>query len=134
MTSEEDIKRDKDFPRAAVADLEAANLLYREMRHWGYQRNQAVHVLNRIACCMERGNLDEFRFRFTRKGNPYDNAVIEPANMIPKKELIYRRAFADPGQLRRELNPYIRWCNEERIHSKLGCMSLVEFRNAGLSL
>lgn len=49
---------DKDFPRAVVVDLKAANLLYREMRHWGYQRNQAVHALNRIAYYMERGSMD----------------------------------------------------------------------------
>lgn len=70
----------------------------------------------------------------SRKGNPYDNAVIGSANRTLKKELIYQRAFADLGQLRRELNSYVRWYNEERMHSTLGCMSPVEFRNAGLSL
>lgn len=66
--------------------------------------------------------------------NPYDNAVIESTNRILKKELVYRRAFADLGQLRRELNSYVRWRNEEGMHSTLGYMSPVEFRNAGLSL
>lgn len=70
----------------------------------------------------------------SRKGNPYDNAAIEPTNRILKKELVYRRAFADLGQLRREPNPCVRWRNEERMHSTLGYMSPVEFRNAGLSL
>ena len=69
-----------------------------------------------------------------RRSNPYDNAVIESASRILKKELDYRRAFADLGQLRRELNSYVRWHNEERMHSTLGCMSPVGFRNAGLSL
>ena len=85
-------------------------------------------------------NIDELleafdiRRSLSRKGNPYDNAVIESTNRIPKKELVYRRAFADLGQLRRELNSYVRWYNEERMHSTLGYMSPVEFRNAGLSL
>lgn len=38
-------------------DLHTANRMYREMRHWGYQRNQAVHALNRIAYYLERNSL-----------------------------------------------------------------------------
>ena len=76
----------------------------------------------------------DIRRSLSRKGDPYDNAVIEPANRILKKELVYRRTFADLGQLRRELNSYVRGYNEERMHSTLGYMSPVEFRNAGLSL
>ena len=76
----------------------------------------------------------DIRRSLSRKGDPYDNAVIEPANRILKKELVYRRAFADLGQLRREPNPCVRWYNEERVHSTLGYMSPVEFRNAGLPL
>ena len=53
---------------------------------------------------------------------------------ILKKELIYRRAFADLGQLRREPSSYVWWRNEKRMHSTLGYMSPVEFRNVGLSL
>jgi hypothetical protein len=43
--------------RAVVLDLATANRLYRELNHWGYQRNQAVHALNRIAYYAERGSL-----------------------------------------------------------------------------
>ena len=38
-------------------DLHTANLMFREMRHWGYQRNQAAHALNRIAYYLERNAL-----------------------------------------------------------------------------
>lgn len=74
--------------------------------------------------------LEAFGIRrpLSRKGNPYDNAVIESTNKILKRKLIYRRAFASLDQLRRELNSYVRWYNEERIHSTLGYMSSVEFR------
>lgn len=80
--------------------------------------------------------LEAFGIRrpLSRKGNPYDNAVIESTNKILKRELIYRRAFASLDQLSRELNSYVRCYNEERSHSTLGCMSPVEFRKAGLSL
>ena len=67
----------------------------------------------------------------SRKGNPYDNAAIEPANRILKKGLAYRRAFADLGQLRREPNPCVRRRIGAGTHSTLGYMSPVEFRNAG---
>lgn len=76
----------------------------------------------------------DIRRSLSRKGNPCDNAAIEPVNRILKKELVYRRAFADLGQLRREPSSYVRWYNEERMHSTLGYMSPVEFRNAGLPL
>jgi antitoxin component of RelBE/YafQ-DinJ toxin-antitoxin module len=41
-----------------VLDLATANKLYRELNHWGYQRNQAVHALNRIAYYLERNSMD----------------------------------------------------------------------------
>ncbi len=76
----------------------------------------------------------DIRRSLSRKGDPYDNAVIESTSRILKKELIYRRAFADLGQLRRELNSYVRWHNDEGMRSTLDYMSPVEFRNARLSL
>ena len=80
--------------------------------------------------------LDVFGIRrsLSRKGNPYDNAVIESTNKILKKELIYRQVFTSLDQLRRELNSYVWWYNNERMHSTLGYMSPVEFREAGMSL
>lgn len=45
----------------------------------------------------------DIRRPLSRKGDPYDNAAIGSTNGILKKKLIYRRAFADLGQLRREL-------------------------------
>ena len=43
----------------------------------------------------------------SRKGCPYDNAVVESTNRILKKELVYRQTYADIGQLRRGLNSYV---------------------------
>lgn len=44
--------------RAIVLDLATANRLYRELNHWGYQRNQAAHALNRIAYYLRRNDMD----------------------------------------------------------------------------
>ena len=45
-----------------------------------------------------------------------------------------RNAYGSLDQLRRSLNAWVWWYNNERIHSTLGYMSPVEFRKAGLSL
>lgn len=44
--------------RAVVLDLATANRLYRGLNHWGYQRNQAAHALNRIAYYLRRNDMD----------------------------------------------------------------------------
>ena len=44
--------------RHVVLDLICANRLYRELNQWGYQQNQAVHALNRIAYCLRRKAMD----------------------------------------------------------------------------
>lgn len=41
-----------------VLDLTCANRLYRELNQWGYQQNQAVHALNRIAYYLRRETMD----------------------------------------------------------------------------
>ena len=76
----------------------------------------------------------DIRRSLSRKGDPCDDAAIEPTSRTLKKELAYRRASADLGRLRREPNPCVRWRSGARMHSTLGYMSPVEFRNAGLPL
>ena len=48
------------------------------------------------------GLLDVFGIRrsLSRKGNPYDNAVVESTNRLLKKELIYRNHYTTIEQLR----------------------------------
>ena len=74
----------------------------------------------------------DVRRSLSRKGDPRDNAAIEPADRTPKKKLAYRRASADLGRLRREPNPCVRRRSGARTHSALGCMSPAESGNAGL--
>lgn len=68
------------------------------------------------------------------KGCPYDNAVDESTNRILKAELVHRETFGTTCELRAKLSDYVHWYNNFRIHSTLGYMSPVEFREAGLSL
>ena len=53
--------------------------------------------------------LDVFDIRrsLSRKGNPYDNAVVESTNRLLKKELIYRNHYTSLEQLRSDLNDYV---------------------------
>lgn len=68
------------------------------------------------------------------KGCPYDNAAGESTNRILKAEFVYREGFSDLRDLQSKLSDYVHWYNNFRLHSKLGYMSPVEFRKAGLSL
>ena len=73
-------------------------------------------------------------FRWRPQGCPYNNVVDESTNRILKAELVHREAFGTTRELRAKLSDYVHWYNNFRIHSTLGYMSPVEFREAGLSL
>lgn len=73
----------------------------------------------------------EIKRSLSRKGNPYDNAVIESTNKILKEEFIYRHSFSDLYDLQLQLNDYIHWYNHKRLHGTLGYMSPVEFWESG---
>lgn len=47
---------------------------------------------------------------------------------------VHRETFGTTRELRAKLSDYVHWYNNFRIHSTLGYMSPVEFREAGLSL
>ncbi|MFQ6294600.1 IS3 family transposase [Bifidobacterium adolescentis] len=80
--------------------------------------------------------LDVFDIRrsLSRKGNPYDNAVVESTNRLLKKGLIYRNHYTSLEQLRSDLNDYVWWFNNQRLHSTLGYRSPKEFTEQGLVL
>lgn len=70
----------------------------------------------------------------SRPGNPHDNAVVESTNRVLKRELVRGRPFASEEHLRTELFDWVNWYNNCRLHSTLGYMTPVGFREAGLSL
>lgn len=67
------------------------------------------------------------------KGCPYDNAVAESTFKLFKAEFVYGRNFESLERLRLELNDYIHWFNNHRIHSALGYLSPTEFKANTLS-
>ena len=80
--------------------------------------------------------LDVFGIKrsLSRKGNPYDNAVVEPTNRLLKKELVYRNNYATIEQLRRDPDDCVWWSDNQRLHSTLGYRSPKEFTEQGLVL
>lgn len=80
------------------------------------------------------GPLDVFDIKGSpsRKGDPYGNAVVESANRLLKKELICRSHHTGLEQPRSDLNDYVWWSDDQRLHSTLGYRSPNEFTQQGL--
>lgn len=64
----------------------------------------------------------------SRKGNPYDNALMESFYRTIKRELIQDANFETPEQAQQEIFKYIElYYNTKRIHSSLGYLSPAQF-------
>ena len=64
----------------------------------------------------------------SRKGNCLDNSPMENFFGILKQEMYYGVEFKNYEQLRKEIESYIKWYNEDRIKTKLNGMSPAEYR------
>ncbi|EOI53641.1 transposase for insertion sequence element IS904 [Enterococcus gilvus] len=66
----------------------------------------------------------EMTSNMSRKGNPYDNALMESFYKTIKRELINDANFTDIGQAQQEIFKYIEtYYNTKRMHSALGYRS-----------
>lgn len=64
----------------------------------------------------------------SRKGNPYDNAVMESFYRTLKRELVQDADYDNPEQARMDIYKYIEtYYNTKRIHSALGWLSPIQF-------
>lgn len=67
----------------------------------------------------------------SRRGNCYDNAVMEAFWSTLKLELIYRRQFENAAQVRQAIFDYIEvFYNRQRMHSALGYQTPADFEAA----
>ena len=64
----------------------------------------------------------------SRKGNCYDNSIMENFFGLLKQEIYYGRTYYGYEELKAEIERYIRYYNEERIKEKLGWLSPVQYR------
>ncbi|WP_090987737.1 IS3 family transposase [Bacillus sp. OV322] len=92
-------------------------LLMHSDQGWHYQMKQYRHALE------SRGIVQSM----SRKGNCYDNSVMENFFGIMKSELLYLKEFESVDHFKRELQQYINYYNTKRIKAKLK-MSPVQYR------
>ncbi|ETT35432.1 transposase [Paenibacillus sp. FSL R5-192] len=64
----------------------------------------------------------------SRKGNCYDNAVMENFFGNMKSEFLYLKEFENISHFKHELSKYIDYYNNKRIKTKLKDMSPVRYR------
>jgi putative transposase len=69
----------------------------------------------------------------SRKGNCYDNAVMENFFGHLKEEMFHHVRFISTDALAAHLNEYIRWYNTDRISTKLEGLSPVQYRAQALA-
>jgi len=93
-------------------------LLIHSDQGWHYQMKPYRHPLE------ERG----IKQSMSRKGNCYDNAVIESFFGTMKSEFLYLNEFESIEHFKHELSKYIDYYNHQRIKAKLKGMSPVLYR------
>src|SRR4028119_1513877 len=75
----------------------------------------------------------EIACSMSRRGNCFDNAVVESFFGTLKNEMVNRCRFATRQQARQEVFEYIEvWYNRQRRHSSLGYVSPAEFEQRSL--
>jgi putative transposase len=94
------------------------NLMLHSDQGWQYQMKQYQHLLK------EKGITQSM----SRKGNCLDNAIIENFFGILKSELFYLKKYKSIDQLKKEINEYIIYYNNDRIKSNLNKMSPIKYR------
>lgn len=85
---------------------------------WAYQSKQYTTKLS------NNGILQSM----SRKGNCLDNSPMENFFGILKQEIYYGNTFKSFKELKTTIEKYIKYYNEDRIKSKLGYLSPVEYR------
>lgn len=99
-----------------------ADCPYRRTFHsdqgWAYQMKAYTHRLK-----------EERIFQsMSRKGNCYDNSVMENFFGLLKQEIYYGTVYYSYDELKATIEKYIKYYNEQRIKEKLGWMSPVQYR------
>lgn len=90
---------------------------------WQYRQVKYRHLL------ADRG----LQQSMSRKGNCYDNAVMESFFGALKSEFFYQERFETIEQLQTGLEDYIHYYNHDRLSLKLNGLSPVQFRTQAMS-
>lgn len=81
--------------RLVVLDLTTADRMYRELRHWGYQRNQGMHALNSIAYYLRLNKLDgsDVMDGYALVHERFDTIERTAAEISPKVDAVAQARF-----------------------------------------
>jgi len=94
------------------------NLILHSDQGWQYQMKRYQNQLK------EKGIIQSM----SRKGNCLDNAIIENFFGVLKSELFYLKKYTSIDQLKKEIDQYIEYYNNDRIKSNLNKMSPIKYR------
>lgn len=94
------------------------SLILHSDQGWQYQMKQYQYLLR------ENGITQSM----SRKGNCLDNAIIENFFGILKSELFYLKKYTSINQLKKEIDEYIKYYNNDRIKLNLNGMSPTQYR------
>ncbi len=97
---------------------EEGKLIIHSDQGWHYQMKQYRYAL-------KKRNIKQ---SMSRKGNCYDNAVIENFFGIMKSEFLYLNEFENVEHFKQELEKYIHYYNHKRIKAKLKGQSPIQYR------
>ena len=98
------------------------HLLLHSDQGWHYQMQDYQKMLK------DKG----VRQSMSRKGNCYDNSVMENFFGILKTEFYYNKKFTSIEQFTKELSEYIDYYNNRRIKVKLKGLSPIQFRTQSI--
>ncbi|WP_242964028.1 IS3 family transposase [Blautia pseudococcoides] len=87
-------------------------------RGWAYQMGVYLHRLKE----------ERIYQSMSRKGNCYDNSVMENFFGLLKQEIYYGAVYYSFEELKSGIERFIKYYNEQRIKEKLGWMSPVQYR------
>ena len=97
---------------------DASNCILHSDQGWQYRMKNYCDTLR------QKG----VRQSMSRKGNCYDNAMVEGFFGHLKAELLYNQTFQSVENFVSDLHEYLRYYNEDRIRSCLGYLTPIEFR------
>lgn len=95
-----------------------SSLILHSDQGWQYQHKEYQQRLK------DKG----IRQSMSRKGNCFDNSIMENFFGLLKSELLYLREFSSMEEFKVELEKYIDYYNNKRIKSKLKGLAPVQYR------
>ena len=75
-----------------VLDTACTDRMFREMRHWDYQRNQGMHALNSIAYYLRTNSMDVMD-GYASVHARFDEVEATAEELSPKVEALARARF-----------------------------------------